>query len=596
MQQQKEGTSPFLKGMPPDITFIQGQKYIFKLPKLDEEAITRIASDHNLTLPVARVLFARGFLEKEQINSFLFSSYERDVAHPSILKDSEIAVNRILEAIEKKQKILIFGDYDVDGISSSAVMMSSLLPLGAQINFFLPNRARDGYGLSSKVVKKAVESGYHLIVTVDNGITAVDASRTAAKYGIDLIITDHHRPYGTLPTAMAIVNPNQDDCPYPEKGLPGVGVIFKLISWIYEKKGLPLPEKLYELVMLGTIADVVPLLGENRYWVRYGLSKINKDRSYALEVLMKNSKLQKSRISSLDIGFMIAPQLNALGRLSDPRDGVKFLISAQHDDVDRVGRVLYEMNEARKEVERAIFDAIVKTIEEKKIDLSKENVIVASAAGWPTGVIGLVAGKLMHQYGRPTLLFHETPDGMLKGSCRSIAAFNIFDALAENEKLLKSFGGHSFAAGLSLHQKDLPTLKANLEQKVAAELTPYDLLQKLEIDAELELPEMVHRLLNDMEKLEPFGHKNSQPLFLVRNVSLLQKPKLLKEKHVKCMLFSQGVIKPIIFFNRPDVYELLSSIGEARFHVAANVTKNEWNGKVNIELLGVDIALDQSDS
>lgn len=251
---------------------VQGEKYIWKLPTFEQKVVADIAVTYNLSFPIAQTLAMRGLTSSEAIDSFLFSSFERDVAHASLLKDAEHSVDRILAAIKNKEPILVFGDYDVDGITSSAMMMICLLPLGAKINFFLPHRVRDGYGLSTKIVERAAQNKYKVIVTVDNGITAFEPAQRAKELGIDLIITDHHRPHERVPDAFAIVNPNQNDCAYPFKTLAGVGVTFKLLSLLYEKKGLQLPAKSYELLLLGTIADVVPLMGENRFWVRYGLN------------------------------------------------------------------------------------------------------------------------------------------------------------------------------------------------------------------------------------------------------------------------------------------------------------------------------------
>ncbi|MCK4265583.1 single-stranded-DNA-specific exonuclease RecJ [Candidatus Babeliales bacterium] len=571
--------------------FIQGKKYLLHVKSSNEDEVRKISGEHNLSIPVSQVLFNRGYKLGDNIREFLFTSYEKNVPDGNLLKDSNIAVDRILKAIKEKEKILVFGDYDVDGISSSSLALVCLLPLGAKINFFLPNRARDGYGLSTKIVQRAYENGYKLIITVDNGTTAFEAAALAKKLGLDLIITDHHRPQDGVPEALAVVNPYQDECKYPNKFLPGVGVIFKLVNLLYEKKKLFLPEKAYELLMLGTIADVMPLLGENRYWVRYGLSKANKKLSYAMSVLSRNVRLSKERISSLDIGYNIAPQLNALGRLSDPRDGVKFLISSNRNDVDRVGKVLFEMNEARKRVERQIYDDISVAIDSGKINLEKENLILAAGSGWPTGIVGLVAGKLAHNYGRPAIILHIAKDGLLKGSCRSIKEFNIFDALSENKHLLKTFGGHSQAAGLSIKQENVKELKENLEQKISKELTPFDLKQKVEIDATLQLSDMSKKLLTDLEQLEPFGNENPTPNFLIKNISLLDKPRLLKDKHIKISVFSDGVIKPVIFFNRPDLFTVFNELGEKNFDLAGNVTKNEWEGRTNIELFGVDLVI-----
>lgn len=582
----KEATQPI-----PPIEIITGLKYRWKLKVTDEELINNISKTHNLSRPVAHLLFSRGYHDHDQIRSFLFSSFEQDVANPALLKGAIAAADRIIQAMERNEKILIFGDYDVDGITSSGLMMLAMLPLKANINFFLPNRKRDGYGLSSKIVKKAKEHGYSLIITVDNGITAFQPAQDAHDLGIDLIITDHHRPHGQTPIALAIVNPQQEDCTYPFKHFAGVGVIFKLITLIYERLNQTLPDKIYELLMLGTVADVVPLLGENRFWVRHGLAKTNKQRSFAMSVLAQNTGLKKEAINSTDIGFMITPQINALGRLDDPRDGVKFLISSEYPEVERIGCILKKMNEDRKRIERSIYESIEEAIGSKQINLDVENTIIAGHKDWQAGVIGLVAGKLMHNFGRPTLLFHLTDEGIAKGSCRSIPEFNIFNALESCKDLLLSFGGHSFAAGLSLRQEHIPELKQRLELAIATQLTAQDLQPKIELDAHLELPDINNRFMHDLSYLEPFGHKNAQPTFFIKHVTMLGQPQMLKDKHVKCSVFADGVIKPVIFFNRPELFELLTTMGDRPFHLAGQVLKNEWEGITRIELQGLDIAV-----
>lgn len=570
---------------------LQGEKYLWRLPDVDKKLVADVAVSYNLSFPIVQTLFTRGFTQKESIDSFLFTTFERDVAHPSRMKDAQKAVERILFAIEQQEKILIFGDYDVDGITSSALMMISLLPLGAAVNFYLPHRMRDGYGLSTKIVERAAKNGYKVIITVDNGITAFEPAARAKELGIDLIITDHHRPHSHVPDAFAIVNPNQLDCPYPFKVLAGVGVSFKLLSLLYEMKGLQLPAKAYELLLLGTVADVVPLIGENRFWVRHGLNYVNQHESLALRVLKQNGKILHERITATDIGFSLAPQINALGRLEDPRQGVGFLIGANAKEVEHTGKILLELNEARKEIERSIYNHVVHEIEKGSIDLSTENVIVAASNQWPPGVIGLVAGRLMNAYGRPTILFHLTKDGLAKGSCRSIPEFNMFNALQANQNLLKSFGGHSVAAGLSLKIEDVPKLKEKLEEAVRAQLTEYDLKQKLILDASARLSDLNQKFMSDLNHLEPFGNTNSVPTFYVPEVVCVQKPQLLKDAHVKCSVFADGVIKPLMFFNRPDLFEKLVALGEESFSIAATVRENHWNGRANIELTGVDISL-----
>lgn len=568
-----------------------GAKYVWNMPEVNDQHVAHIAATYNISMPIAHTLYARGFREHDQITAFLFSSFEKDVAHPSQLKDAQKAVDRIVYAIRNKEPILIFGDYDVDGITSCALMMIGLLPLGALANFYLPHRVRDGYGISSRIVERAARNGYKVIITVDNGTTAIEPAIKAKEVGIDLIITDHHRPHEKIPEAFALVNPNQDDCHYSFKQLAGVGVAFKFLSLLYEQKERELPEKVYELLLLGTVADVVPLCGENRYWVRRGLQGVNKLESLSFKILKQNGNVTKPVISSSDIGFSIAPQLNALGRLQDPRQGVKFLIGSEVDEVQEVGRILLELNEARKEVERDVFEQVKRMVEAGEIDLISMHVMFASSVHWSPGIIGLVASRLVEAYGRPVLLFHETSDGLLKGSCRSIAAFNMFDALSNAREFLEQFGGHSQAAGLSLKKENLPKLKERLEEIAKQWLTPSDLMQKITVDAQAHLNDFNQKFVRDLDHLEPFGHQNEHPLFVIDDVVLVQKPKLLKDAHVKCSIFADGVIKPVIFFNRPDLYGQLVALDNDSFSIAARVNENHWNGRVSIELIGVDVVL-----
>jgi len=570
-------------------TFVQGSKYLWCMHEADGREVARVASDYNLPMPLAQALIARGFSSKSQIDSFLFSSLERDVGDPAELKDAEGAVDRIERAIAAGESILIFGDYDVDGITSVALMMGSLLPLGAKVNFFLPHRIRDGYGLSTKIVERAARNGYSLIITVDNGITACGPAARARELGIDLIITDHHRPHDELPDACAVVNPVQSDCSYQFKQFAGVGVIFKVLSLLYARRGLPLPPKTYELLLLGTVADVVPLLGENRFWVRYGLNLVNRTESLSMATLKQNGRLSGRAISATDIAFSIAPQINALGRLEDPRQAVKFLIGSDRGQVEEIGRVLFELNETRKQVERAVLADVVAEIEAGRIDLERENVIVAASNQWPPGVIGLAASRLVSAYSKPVILLHEAKDGMLKGSCRSIPEFDIFEALQASAGLLHKFGGHAAAAGLSLQADKLPQLKEALEQRVAERLTPFDLKPKMQIDARAQLGDLGRRFISGMQLLEPFGSQNPVPLFCVDDVVQVSAPQLLKDAHVKTSVFADGVIKPLIFFNRADLFELLRAQKEEPFSVAAQVRENYWNGKASVELTGFDV-------
>lgn len=572
-----------------EYTFVQGTKYFVGLPHIDVQKAVAISQQFSLSMPLAKTLLARNMVDAVQIENFLISTEEKDVADPQLMKGALIAVERIERAVEQGEKILIFGDYDVDGITSSSLMMMGLLALGAKVNFYLPNRVKDGYGISTKIVQKSYENGYKLIITVDNGITAFEPARLAKDLAIDLIITDHHQPHDHVPDAYVIVNPHQHDCLYPFKHFAGVGVAFKLLTLLYRRKNMQIPGKVIELLLFGTVADVVPLTGENRYWVRQGLAYVNKNESYALQVLKENSKFEKPMLSSIDIGFSITPQINALGRLDDPRQGVQFLIGNDQEIVDNVGKILHKLNQVRRDIEREIVQAIVHKIEQKEIDLATERVVIASSHNWPAGVIGLVASRIVSAYGLPTILFHITKDGMAKGSCRSIKEFNIFNALSECKDILVSFGGHAHAAGLSLKVQDVAELKRRLEKKVIQELTEFDLKQKLIVDAQAQLSEFSSKFIHDMQLFEPFGHENHQPYFYVSGVVLIKRPQLLKELHVKCMVFADGVIKPVIFFNRPELFDALINQADEPFDIIGQITQNYWNGNVSIELVGIDI-------
>lgn len=569
---------------------IQGEKYLWNIPDIDIHAAYTLASKYNISLALTQTLLNRGIASEHDFEQYLFSSYEKDTADPRLLKDAEKAVDRLLFAIQHKEKILIAGDYDVDGITSSALLLTCLLPLGADINFFLPNRVRDGYGLSVKTIHRAASNGYKVIITVDNGITAFEPALEAKRLGIDVIITDHHRPHDHLPEAFAVIDPYQSDCAYPYKKFAGVGVGFKLMQLLYERLGLNMPAKVYELLLLGTVADVVPLTGENRFWVRYGLQQANAFESISLKVLKENARFIKPALASTDIGFFIAPQINALGRLDDARAGVKFLIGSDYEETARIGKILGELNQARKAIELGILNDVEAAILEKRIDVKKNMVLIASHTDWPTGVIGLVASRLMNNYCRPTILLHIGKDGIAKGSCRSVREINMFEALTSVKDILKTFGGHPAAAGLSLPVDKIPELQERLNAYCASQIAIEQLVPKMDLDAELTLPETNQKLLSDMAYLEPFGCENAQPKFYIKNVTLIDQPVLLKEQHLKCSIFADGIIKPIIFFNRPELYAKLCAKKHEPFTVAVTVSENYWNGRTNIEFQGIDVA------
>ena len=570
---------------------VQGLKFRWNLHECPREAVADLAAANYITMPIAHALFARGYTSTELLRQLLAPDSSVHIASPKLLKSCDVAVARILKAIENDEKILVFGDYDVDGITSVSLMLLALLPLNAKINFFLPVRKKHGYGLSVYAVEQAHKNGYKLIITVDNGISAFPAAERAQELGIDLIITDHHKAHDHLPPAYCIVNPQQHDCQFPHKNLAGVGVIFKVISLLYEQLQKPLPNKIYELLMLGTIADVVPLIHENRHWVLHGLNIVNKQKSEAISTLAENAGLTKERIGARDVGFMLTPQINALGRLDDPRDAVKFLISSDSEHVRAIGEILKNINEERKTIERGMFEEI-ESVVKKNLNLPQEYLIMAGHNHWPAGVIGLVAGRCTHAYGKPTFLFHLTDDGIAKGSCRSVKGLDLFKVLDKNKDLLLTFGGHSAAAGLSLKQTDLPELKKRLIATISELVKLEELRPQVLVDATLEFSDIGQNLVKDLLRLEPFGIGNEEPVFVVENLTQVKPPRLMKDKHIKITAFSQGIVKPIIFFNRPELYDIFTNLGEKTFSVVGTITQNEWNDTISTEIIGIDAKID----
>ncbi|KKR96720.1 MAG: Exonuclease RecJ [candidate division TM6 bacterium GW2011_GWE2_41_16] len=574
----------------------QGLKYKWRWREYshDQQAeIAALAGRLNLNPMLLEVLYGRGHTSYEELSSFLFTP---DTAShdPALLKDGTKAVERILRAIEHKEKILIAGDYDVDGITSTAVMMTCLLALGAQINFFLPHRTRNGYGLSAEVVEKAVSNSYSLIITVDNGITAFDAIKKSTQLGIDVIVTDHHQVHGEISGAYAIVNPCQESCGYPYKSLAGVGVSFKLMDLLYKTIGQTLPRRVYELLALGTVADVVPLHGENRYWVRRGLHLLRQEQCLAIRVLAENAGLDCRVLGSTDIGFSLAPQLNALGRLEDPRSSISFLLGSDEALVREFGLKLKDLNIKRRAIEKTVVDDVESYVKSGAIDLDSTYVIVADSENWPAGVVGLAASRIVSLFARPVILLHRTSDGKLKGSCRSIPEFNIFDGLKETADMLSSFGGHSHAAGLSFEQSRYDEFKERINAYAKSKLTKDDLVLKLDVDAHGCLGDFTDRFMDGMKYLEPFGSTNPEPTFMLKGLVLLDTPKIMKDVHVKCFVGGQdGAKRTILFFNRPDVISFFNNMGRGSlFNAVVSVRDNYFRSEHTLQVQGIDVGFD----
>jgi single-stranded-DNA-specific exonuclease len=570
---------------------LNGMQYRWEISEFPVGEVESLATSLNVSTSVASILYKRGYKDKVSAQGFLFPTREMYWHDPHLMESSDLAVDRIIEAIEGKEKILVFGDYDVDGITSTSLLLYSLLMCKADANFFLPNRNIDGYGLSKKGVHRALSAGYSLIITVDNGITAYEALEYAKSKGIDVIVTDHHQPGENLPKgAFCIVNPQKKNCEYPFKGLAGVGVAFKIVSILFEKLNIPIPSKIYELLMLGTIADMVPLVDENRFLVQKALNIVSEDKSFSLEMLQRNTRAAGEFLSSSDIAYSIAPQLNAVGRISDPRLGVVLFLESDREKIISITKHLFELNEERKKIEAKVVEKAQKELRGSEENIKKFGCAICSSPDFPAGVIGLAATKICQFYGVPTCIFNEGDNGILKGSCRSIPECNIFGILSsiDQQGLLISYGGHKFAAGVAIKKEALEAFKFAFSEEVLKVCSDIDLKQKIFVDSILDLEDLNKNFWKDLSLLEPFGMENPEPVFCLQNVKI-KKPKLLKDLHVKATINDGAKSCSVLFFNRPDLLHILKEYKDSYWSIIAKITENNWMGKISLELIGIDL-------
>jgi single-stranded-DNA-specific exonuclease len=569
---------------------LQGMKYRWekKLTDTNKKEKQDISLHFNLLYPIASILFDRGYTTKNAVRDFLFPVSDKFLHDGSLLKDANEAVLRIEKAIASQEKILIIGDYDVDGVTSTALLFLALEGLCPNLNFFLPHRIKHGYGLSEYIVNQAKENSYSLIITVDNGTSAYEALSLAKNYNIDVIVTDHHKPQKMPEGALCLVNPHQHDCRYPFKGLAGVGVIFKVVSLLYQKKKMVLPDECYELFLIGTIADLVPLTDENRFLIKDIFEKVKKKRSKAFSVLASNVGIEDiSELSSQDIAFSLAPQINALGRLSDPRNGVLFFTKKDAASIEAIGKQLLAFNKKRKHIERRYTKEILEDISRSNIDYRQKGCLIKVSKEFPPGIVGIIAARLTQEFTLPSCVLVETEGGVLKGSCRSIPSCNIFDILFSMKDKLLSFGGHSAAAGVSLEKEHFNLFETELSKGILSVCQSSDFEPSIAIDALIDIDDIAAKLVDDISLLEPFGASNSSPVFCIEEI-FIDSFFVMKEVHIKIVLASYKKKISIVFFNRRDI--ILAVKKNSPVSIVGKITENKYKGKKSIEMIGIDIA------
>jgi len=502
------------------------------------------------------------------------------------------AAERVRQAIDGKEKVLVYGDYDVDGITGTTLLVSVLKKLGSQVSYYIPHRIKDGYGLNKRAIDKASQEGINLIITVDCGITALEEIDYIRHRGMEIIVTDHHQPGENLPQAVAIINPVRKDSSYPFRELSGVGVVFKLVQVLeMQSKNSHLSTDVWkhlDLVALGTIADVVPLTGENRILVKYGLRELSQTQKPGLQALLEVTGIEGKQITPTHVGFILAPRLNAGGRLGEAERGVKLLLAESKEEAFPLAQSLDRENKRRQQIGgRTTEEGISKVKEE--VNLESEKVIVLADEAWHPGIIGIVASRLVEKFYRPVILI-ALNEGHGKGSARSIESFHLFQALRECEDLLVALGGHSLAAGLTITQDKIKHLRERMNEIAHSQLSEEDLTPKVKIDSQLSLKDIDLKLLESLDRLGPFGKGNTKPLFTSAGVNLLDSPYLVKNNHLKLRVTEGGPVREAIGFKMGDKLSLLTGENTG-VDLAYSLEINEWRGAKTIQLHLKDIRL-----
>lgn len=540
---------------------------------------------------VLQLLYNRGLTDQTSIDEFLNPDYGQDIHDPFLFKNMEKAVKRIFQAIEKKEKITVHGDYDADGVCATAIAVSVLQALGAQVEVYIPHRASEGYGLSNKTVEQLARNGTKLIVTVDCGISSVKEVDYAIQKGIDVIVTDHHEQQPELPKAQAIINPHIKGEKYPFKNLSGAGVAFKLAQALAFKDGgkrikQGFEKWLLDLVAIGTVADCMPILGENRTLVKYGIIVLRKTKRLGIQELVKHTRFSLEAIDTATIGFGIGPRLNAAGRLDHANTAYELLICENLDDAEKISESLERTNKERQR----ITEKLVNESKQQIGQINKQKILFAIGKDWQIGVVGLIAGRLSDEYSRPVIIMGEKEDEIV-GSGRSIPEFDITAALIEIRELLERYGGHATACGFTVKKKNLSKFKKKMSVFSSNRIKDRDMVKRLFIDCEANLSDISWKLMESIEDFEPFGVGNQQARFVVYGLELVDLQKVgIDGKHLRLVVKQGEQIEKMIAFGFGLTWGDRLKVGN-KIDTIFEVSVNEWNGNRGIQLKLVDLKL-----
>ena len=547
----------------------------------------KLAESLGVSSVTAQILLNRGVKNEEEANVYLNSTLF-DLPSPYLMNGMDTAVERIKKALKQNEFIAIYGDYDVDGVTSTALFYTFLKNLGANVTYYNPDRMKEGYGVNIEAVRKLSDKGVTLIISGDCGITAVSEVEEAKNLGVDFIVTDHHQPPDELPDAVSILNPQQRNCKYPAKEIAGVGVIFNLAIALrrslrddgFFKNGEPNLGDFLDLVALGTVADCAPLKDVNRILVREGIKRMKSPKRIGLKALKEASSI-KSEVSSFDLGFKLGPRVNASGRMSSASNAVELFISESMEEARELASKLSRENSNRQSVEATIFQEAQEMVESDP-DFQDRSSIVVSSRTWHQGIIGIVASRIVERYEKPAILIALDEEGVGKGSGRSVEGVNIYNALSECRDVLIQYGGHEQAAGLSVREEDLDKFRIMFDLAVekAGERTE----SFINIDCKVELSDISDELLTEFESLEPFGIGNSEPLLVAESVTV-QSQRLLKEKHLSLRLIKDGKTLDAIWFNMKDP----GLLKQEKIDIVFTPEFNVWNGRKELRLRLKDI-------
>jgi single-stranded-DNA-specific exonuclease len=538
---------------------------------------------------VARLLCLRGVHDPEEALRFLRPSLDQ-LHDPFRLTDMAPAVDRVLGAIERRERIAIHGDYDVDGITATVILRRALELLGADVEHFVPERVRDGYGLQRVAVERLHAGGARLVVSVDCGIRGVEAAQRARELGLDLIITDHHEPEPVLPSALAVINPKRPDCSYPEKELAGAGVALKLVQALCRRTGhdswLP---SFVKMAAIGTLADVVPLLGENRVIAKLGLDMLSRGpHKVGLRALLEVAGLAGRTIDSHQVAFMLAPRVNAAGRMSTPDLAMRLLLAVDEAMVDEARALAQQLDEEnqRRQMEEQEIVAQARHLAETDPDVGGHSILVVAGEGWHRGVIGIVASKLVDIFHKPAVVL-SMAEGLGHGSCRSIPAFDMLGALERCAHLLLRFGGHRLAAGLTLDAGRLRDFRHAISAWADQTLEPDDLRPRIRIDGPLPFSAITGKTVEEVGRLEPFGPGNPRPVFHAAGVEIVDGPRRIKDRHLKLAVRQQGRLFRAIAW-RAIERESFFAANRSALDLAFSLAQNTYRGETTVEFSIVD--------